>query len=55
MTEKELKAVKEAIRRHTEQMCALPVEELRAILLKSEREIDEGWLGISDWLLSRPA
>lgn len=55
MNERELIAAKEAIRRHTEAMIALPVEELRAKLERSERETEEGWLGISDWLLSMGA
>ncbi len=40
-----------AIERHTAKMITLPVEELRRILTESEQEVEENWLGISDWLL----
>lgn len=39
------------IERHTAEMIALPVEELRRTLTESEQETEENWLGISDWLL----
>ncbi len=52
-TKAEQDAIIAAIERYTKERLALPAEQLRAEIEASEREIREGWIGISDWLLSK--
>lgn len=52
MTRNEL--ILRLLHERTAQRLAMPREELRTILLKEQQEIIDGWLGVSDWLLSMP-
>lgn len=44
-------AIRQAITRHTQRQLKRPVEELRAELEEAEKEIRDGWLGISDFIM----
>lgn len=53
MTESDLAKYKEAIRLYTEEMLRQSKQTLRMKLNTSQREIDAGWIGISDWLMEK--
>ncbi len=38
---------------HTQRLLDMPRDELRAKIIRERQEMQDGWLGISDWLLTR--
>ncbi len=38
---------------HTQRLLDMPRNELRAKIIRERQEMRDGWLGISDWLLTR--
>lgn len=53
MIPQQLAHYKQVIKNYTEKQLKKPKEQLRAEILATQKEIKNGWLGISDWLLSK--